>query len=242
MLQQSHEQRYLNLDSMKNTRDLGGYETKSGQYTKVKKYIRGSSSANLSLQDKKNIIEYGITHVLDLRSVFEIEHQPSLLQHGHFEYCNIPLLQETTMSILPDLSQYEGMSGYYIYLLEANKKQIKLIFEYLYENLGQNILFHCSSGKDRTGLISALLLDLAGCFEQDIVVDYRLSNEYNQEMINKLKAVMPQKDQPFLYALDQYMIEVLDYIYDEFGSAKGYLMDCGVSLQKIEDIINDFIL
>ena len=79
MMQLSREERMLQVESMTNIRDLGGYETQSGYYTKSHKFIRSTNPSKLTDEEKEYLYNYGIRLQIDLRSDFEIEQQPSSL-------------------------------------------------------------------------------------------------------------------------------------------------------------------
>lgn len=75
MLYMTREERLLSLEKMVNTRDLGGYETQNGTYSRSHKYIRASSPAQATQKDLDDLKDYGVKAVIDLRSDFEKEHQ-----------------------------------------------------------------------------------------------------------------------------------------------------------------------
>ena len=77
MLYMTREERLLPLEGMVNTRDLGGYETQSGAYSRSHKYIRASSPTHATKKDIQYLKDYGIKVVIDLRSDFEQEKQPN---------------------------------------------------------------------------------------------------------------------------------------------------------------------
>ena len=187
MMQLSREERLLHIGKMTNVRDLGGYETQEGYYTKSHKYVRSTCPSGISDDLKEQFYQYGIRTVIDLRSDYELVHQPhSLKGYKDIEYCHINLLQNENMSVLPnDIKDYQDLSGFYIFMIEANKKQLKKVFNIFLNHPYDCTLFNCSAGKDRTGVIACMLLDLAGCHEYDIVKDYSESYENNMQMIKK---------------------------------------------------------
>ena len=171
MMQLSREERLLHIGKMTNVRDLGGYETQEGYYTKSHKYVRSTCPSGISDDLKEQFYQYGIRTVIDLRSDYELVHQPhSLKGYKDIEYYHINLLQNENMSVLPnDIKDYQDLSGFYIFMIEANKKQLKKVFNIFLNHPYDCTLFNCSAGKDRTGVIACMLLDLAGCHEYDIV-------------------------------------------------------------------------
>lgn len=244
MMQLSREERLLHIGKMTNVRDLGGYETQEGYYTKSHKYVRSTCPSGISDDLKEQFYQYGIRTVIDLRSDYELVHQPhSLKGYKDIEYYHINLLQNENMSVLPnDIKDYQDLSGFYIFMIEANKKQFKKVFNIFLNHPYDCTLFNCSAGKDRTGVIACMLLDLAGCHEYDIVKDYSESYENNLKLIPELEKLVDVENRVYLESEPRMMMKFLDYLRDNYGSAKEYLISCGMEEEKIIEIIENFVI
>ena len=244
MMQLSREERLLKVESMTNVRDLGGYETQNGYYTKSHKFVRSTNPGNLSKDEKEYLYDYGIRVQDDLRSDFEVDQQPSALKgYKDIEYYNINLLQSKNLNVLPsEVRNYHDLSGFYVFMLESNKEQFRQVFEIFYQHPYNAIMFNCSAGKDRTGVIAALLMDLAGCHEYDIVKDYSESYENNLKVMAKLEELVDEDNRAFLESSPKMMMKFLDYLREHYGSAKEYLVQCGLEIEKIEEIIENFTI
>lgn len=243
MLYMTREERLIPLEKMVNTRDLGGYETQAGSYSKSHKYIRASSPANATLNDLKTLKDYGVKVVIDLRSDFEKTHQENPFQKdSDIDFYEVNLFDSTTAAIVPEeVKQYKDLGGVYIYMLEGMKNKFKDIFDIFLKHPDDCILFHCSAGKDRTGMVSALLLDLIGCHEYDIVKDYSESYENNIEINEGLAQMMEDEEaKQYLKSSPRYMMEVLDYLREHYGSAKEYLLETGIKVEEIDQLIENF--
>ena len=245
MLYMTREERLLKLEKMVNTRDLGGYETQSGAYSRAHKYVRASSPSNATQKDLEDLKAYGVEVVIDLRSDFERKKQVNPFEKDpDVDYYGVNLFHSDQAVMVPEeIKTYNDMGGVYIYLLESSKKQIKDVFDIMLKYPYQCVLFHCSAGKDRTGVISALLLDLIGCHEYDIVKDYSESYENNIEINEQLAAMMNDENaKQYLKSSPRYMMEFLDYLREKYGSAKEYLLEIGVKLEDLEEIIENFTI
>lgn len=244
MLQLSREERLIKLKGATNVRDLGGYETQQGYYTKTHRFVRSASTTHVTDEDKKILYDYGIRHVIDLRSDYELVHQPDIFKESdNIIYHNINLIQSKTANVVPDdIMNYKDLSGFYIYIIEVHKEKMKEVFDLFAKYLYDGILFHCSAGKDRTGIIAALLMDLVGCHEYDIVKDYSESYENNLAIMQELEEMVEPEQRAMLGSNPNYMIRFLDYLRDHYGSAKEYLLSCGVDATAIEEIIESFII
>lgn len=245
MLYMTREERMISLEKMVNTRDLGGYETQSGTYSKAHKYIRASSPANATKEDIETLKEYGVKAVIDLRSDFEKEHQKNPFSNDpDIDFYEVNLFDSTSASIVPEeVKQYKDLGGVYIYMLEGMKKKFKDIFEIFLKYPYEGVMFHCSAGKDRTGMTAALLLDLIGCHEYDIVKDYSESYENNIEINEGLLEMMKDEEaKQYLNSSPRYMMEFLDYLREHYGSSKEYLIEIGLSYDEIEQLIENFTI
>jgi protein-tyrosine phosphatase len=248
MMQLSREERLLPIDGITNARDIGGYETQDGHYTKTKKYIRTASPDRLDEVGLSFLYDYGVRVQIDLRSEYEITRAPSKVQgYKDIAYYHVNLLQEAGMAVVPSsVKEYKDLSGLYVYMIEACKEQIKAVFEIFLQYPYDTIMFNCSAGKDRTGVIAGLLLDLVGCHEYDIVKDYSESYENNLPIISQLEQYLTTMDDSdkvdFLGSKPQYMMKFLAYIKEHYGSAKEVLYQCGLSEEQVEEIIENFII
>ena len=241
----TREERMIKLEKMVNTRDLGGYETQGASYSKSHKYIRASSPSHATDKDIEDLIAYGVEVVVDLRGDFEKKHQINPFKNKEgIDFYEVDIFQNATSAVVPqEVTQYQNLGGFYIYMLEAMKPEFKKVFDIFVKYPYETILFHCSAGKDRTGVISALLLDLVGCHEYDIVKDYSESYENNKEINEALKAMTDiEEAKEYLKSSPRYMMELLDYLREHYGSAKGYLLDIGMNYDDVEEIIENFTI
>lgn len=245
MLYMTREERLLPTEKMVNTRELGGYETQAGTYSKSHKYIRASSPSNASKHDIELLKDYGVKVVVDLRSDFEKEKAPHAFYHDQdVEYYEVNLFHSDKATVVPEeVKTYKDLGGVYIYMLESSKKQFKELFEIFLKYPYDCILFHCSAGKDRTGVTAALLLDLIGCHEYDIVKDYSESYENNKEINQGLLEMMNNEEaKQYLKSSPRYIMEFLSYLRDHYGSAKEYLIDIGLTYEQVDQLIETFTI
>ena len=245
MLYMTREQRQISLEKMTNTRDLGGYETQSGLYSRAHKYVRAAAPTYASSKDIQTLKDYGVKVVVDLRSDFEKECQPNPFANDQdIDYYEVNLFDSSKAVLVPDeVKTYKDLGGVYIYMLEGMKHKFKELFDIFMKYPYETVLFHCSAGKDRTGVTAALLLYLIGCHEYDIVKDYRESYENNKEMNASLAQMMNDEEaKQYLRSSPRYMMELLDYLREHYGSAKEYLLEIGMKNDEIEELIENFTI
>lgn len=239
----TRQERLLKINSVKNIRDLGGYETQEGYYTKAHKYIRSSAPVNLTKEDLEYLKDYGVSVVIDLRSEFEMSMANSKLKDvDGIEYYHIDLFNDPKAQLISkEQTNFKDMGDLYIIMLDHLQFQIYNVFKIFLNHPYDGILFNCSAGKDRTGVISALLLDLAGCHEYDIVKDYAESFENNKEIYEELLKLSPTGNEEHLLSQPLYMMKMLNHLREKYGSARNYLINIGFSEDEVEDLKNIFI-
>ncbi len=238
----TREERMIQLEKMYNTRDLGGYETQSSYYTKTHRFIRAASPALMSEKDREKLYDYGVRIEIDLRGSFEREKAPSRLKgYKDITYFTVDLLSGMNVDVIPkDMREFKSIADLYIMMLEYCKPKIKEVFDIFLNHLDTTILFNCSAGKDRTGVIAALLLDLAGCHDYDIVKDYMESFENIQPMYEVLLSGVGEEQENFLASKPQYMMLFLDHLRENYGSAKTYLLELGFTEEEVQEIEDSF--
>lgn len=169
--------RHIPLGGMYNLRDLGGYPVTGGGETAWERMLRGDNPEHLTEEDIQWLLERDITTVVDLRSEAEVGHKPDQLSGVQgFSYLNCPLLETDRM---PNLENDVG-AGYFR-VLEGRRRMVKALRAVAAAPGG--VLFHCTAGKDRTGLMAALLLGLAGVGREEILADYQVSETYLADVI-----------------------------------------------------------
>lgn len=232
-------QRRLNFDGIENLRDLGGYTTAHGRQTRWRSFLRANHFQAWTTQAQQALIEYGVKVVIDLRAPSELESMPNTFaSSSQVTYLNLPLMPRelyigTTFQTLINTMQdpYEM----YVFMLEECKTPIGEIFTAIATHNTQTTLFHCHAGKDRTGIVAALLLSLAGVDDEVIAQEYALTGEYLSEGITRerLQAQDRGEDMNRFDLLastpKQSMQTTLDYLRDHYTDAPTYLQTCGVS-------------
>ncbi|MHC5375338.1 tyrosine-protein phosphatase [Enterococcus sp. LJL120] len=224
----------LPLKGSYNTRELGGYPTGNGAIN-FHKFIRSDSITALTNQDLDFLKEYGLQTIVDLRSDAEVAQAPNPQMEG-VENLHIPLITGDIADATKDLSRSMKltMGSFYINVLKDYPQNLVKVFEAMADSQGA-VLFHCSAGKDRTGIIAAFLLDLAGVSEADIIANYQLTHTYlkTNPTFTKSASGYPQE---MFYSLPSYMEELLSYLYQNYDSAENYLKTFGLSELAIENL------
>ena len=236
-----HEQpiRRLPLDGAFNVRDLGGYPTANGSRTQYRRFLRADGLGRLTSWDAKYLHSYGVRAVLDLRDESEASQTPNVKLGKDVIYENIPLLDfnAANMEEVQQMFELGTFSLQYVYehILE-NYDAVRSCFKFIADAPKGCVLFHCSVGKDRTGVLAMLLLSLAGVDKWDILADYVQSwpNLMRDEVFredwldsaqNEFRIGMTSDPEAMMYAFD--------LLEDEHGGVEGYLLECGVPDEEV---------
>lgn len=224
----------LRFPDLLNVRELGGHPTSDGARTRSHSLLRADDLAQLTNEGAQELAAYGVRTVIDLRWPGEISAKPhpgALGAHG--VHCHrISLLAS-------DEIQWASLSGectkemWKCAVLEHTRPQLKEVLNVIADAATEPLLFHCVAGKDRTGLIAALLLALADVVPDAIAADYaesssRLADAYVTRYPDLQRAEIFEA----LRCPEEGVHNMLAYLA-QYGGAAGYLREIGLSDARI---------
>ena len=245
------DSRWLDVPGAYNVRDLGGYRTADGKTTRWRAFLRADSLHNLSESTKNGLIEYGVRTVIDLRRTRETVDTPNALADmDDIRYFHLNMIGDTNPPgyIAPPPDEWttpELTSNIYRVLLDQRQDVISETMVTLANSEGHTAIYHCAAGTDRTGIISALLLGLAGVQADTIVDDYALSAHGLRRWI--LAEGIPDSlvgkdfnldEPPQFLAPPEAMERTLQHLGDQYGDIESYVRHIGLTDAQINDIRN----
>lgn len=186
--------------------------------------------------DIKALEDYGVKTVIDLRGDYEAEDTPTSLsrikgsQAHHISLFELNVADAETNDLT--------LAQSYELIIDKYKVNVVKILNAIADAQQGAILYHCFFGKDRTGILSMLLLHIAGVSTEDIVADYQQSYTYVLPYIKSHLAILWSTDRTMHYSLPETMSELINYIDEKYGSIDNYILDIGVSdctINKIRD-------
>ena len=241
--------RKIKFRKIRNARDLGGLKTKDGLHIKKGMLIRSAHLGDATEKDISVLVNtYKLRNIIDLRIKAEIETDRDKNIPGA-EYENLSVLDEGIFGIARDKYSLEA----WLNLFDENRENpelvfgdmyrkilfgdrvipyVKRVFDILLEDREGAVLWHCSAGKDRAGVITVLILAALGVSEEDIIKDYMLTGEVSKKEIFRAKLFLPFKfrdknKRKCVYTLlgvnEKYITDIFDVISKEYGTVGNFL-------------------
>jgi len=179
--------RQLNWPETLNTRELGGYPLAGGGQTRWGVFVRSENPALLTAEGQRALRDYGIRTVIDLRFASELKVNPNPMGGpgvdgaDGVDYLNLPLDIDQNLLWQAGDDPAAAMSDLYLRLAETNRGHVAAVLTSIARARPGGVLFHCHAGKDRTGLIAALLLGGLGVRDEAIIADYAYTTPQLQE-------------------------------------------------------------
>lgn len=214
----------LDIDNIKNARDLGGVPTLDHRSTKWHEFFRTASLDDINEADMEQLKKLNISTIIDLRRINEIDFESESHKKikENFDYHHISLApdrefrkEEIEKIISGKISvgqSYRNLIDHYV--------AVKEIVEVLARAEG-SVLYHCQEGKDRTGIVSMIIMGLADVARGDIIADYEISSAH----LGYIERY--DEDEPFsVFRITDpyYMKEAYDYVIRKYGSFEAYLI------------------
>jgi protein-tyrosine phosphatase len=246
--------RQISFKSIYNFRDLGGYQTKCGRPVIWRRLFRSGELHKINENDLDQLqVEIGLKSVLDLRSDLELrEKGVGLISLSGFKYFNVSLIsdggdKEGNQRRYQNLT---NMGEFYIKLSRQKEFGRKIIeaLEVIANPINHPLVFHCSAGKDRTGILAALVLDFLGVSENDIAADYSLTALHPQEPFNRINGdVVKQAEKHglplfFWEVSPELILLYLAKLREEYGSCENYLQVCGARSSLLNSLKNSLLV
>ncbi|MQS53282.1 tyrosine-protein phosphatase [Companilactobacillus mishanensis] len=251
--------RILDLEAGINFRELGGYQTTSGQSVKYHKALRSAGLGDLTNNDLTYLKDYGVKTDVDFRSQSEIDKKPDRLPDGA-KYISLPVFSDDQTeaskiqdSVIPEID-FDPADGYN-HMLEVYRNMImedqsreayRGFFNELLGNSKDNdvVLFHCTAGKDRTGMGAVFFLYTLGVPLPTIKEDYLLTNQASKGYVANLLKQVEERDPSLVESIKALMTVNENYlnvaqkaIEETSGSLDNYIRtDLGVSDHEVADL------
>lgn len=239
-------QRVLALEGAWNVRTFAGLQGRNGPIPATA-FVRTADLSRLTAADRDTLAAAGVKLDIDLRTNDELQQSPDVLANdARFDYQRISLMGTEKMDLQKMMTSFpDSLGAAYVQWLGSNQPQFRDVFQRIAAQQDGAVLYHCTAGKDRTGIISGILLDLAGVPRADIVHNYAISAHYlegqpkdsamNVQMMALIKQhpEIARKMAGMGGTAPENMEMFLDALHAQYGGAAGYLKAVGLSEEEI---------
>jgi protein-tyrosine phosphatase len=197
--------------------------------------VRSDSVAHLTPVGREAMIAYGIATVIDLRTDAELLKAPSpCADNAGPSYAHRPLIDD---SMMVGLGEASGMFERYLWMLDGRAEAFRTIFETVAAVDG-GVVFHCFAGKDRTGLVAAMLLSVAGVPDDAIATDFaetdaQLAVRYEEWIAAEAPERRSEMREELRCPPDR-ILGVLDHLNQRWGGVHGYMEAAGMKTADID--------
>ena len=218
----------IHLEGADNARDLGGLKTTEGAVIREKKLIRSNRLSKLT-QNDMNLLsnEYHLHKILDLRTPMEVE-QEADLEIPEASYMNIPFFMESMVGVSREQETKKQMLHMHKF---CNQQITKAVREVMTTENG-SVLWHCTEGKDRCGLLSAIILFLLDVSEEDVMEDYLKTNKAAIRRVEKIRKKLHvagfhqekiEKLEGYFVAKEEFLNAALKTMKEDHGSINQFI-------------------
>jgi protein-tyrosine phosphatase len=228
--------RHIAIEGTHNIRDLGGYVTARGTMIPPRRFLRADCLHRLGVGGTDRLISEGLSSVIDLRTKDEVATAPSFFAGlAGVEYINLPLFDDLSPTALAtvDTQHAHPLVPFYISALDTRGAAVCEILTHIARVQEGAVLFNCTAGKDRTGIIAALLLGLAGVSDEDIIDDYVLTEQMIPDLVTEFLSISRENGgdveryATLLESPADTMAKMLSHISAQYGSVEEYVTRIG---------------
>ncbi|MFE3944095.1 tyrosine-protein phosphatase [Streptomyces sp. NPDC059118] len=221
--------RHVAFERLHNFRDLGGYRSADGRTVAWQTLYRADSLGKLRGADWERFLALGVQTVIDLRYPWEIEAKGRVPEAERFHYVNLSIEHQPydQAEISPDIDPWRYLADRFAEVTEDGAEEIRQVLEQIAGAPGP-VVFHCTSGKDRTGLIGVFVLTLLGVDRKDVLADFELTELATERLLADWHTANPDRVMKwpgYGRAPAKIMELVLADLESRYGSVHGYLKD-----------------
>jgi protein-tyrosine phosphatase len=186
-----HHERRLPFEGAANFRDLGGYPARGGRRTRWRRLYRADSLSDLTFADLERLAGLGLRGIVDFRTEGERTLKPNrlpadasirMLEPGFLPAGTLEMLDDVRAGSITTDEVERRVAGQYRRYGVDHVQEYRRALDFALEARNYPLLMHCTSGKDRTGFASALLLLAVGVPRDVVVQDYSLTNLYRRDV------------------------------------------------------------
>ena len=241
-------------------RDLGGIKNKEGKVIKSNMIVRGKSLYKLKKKEIEKVKSYKLAKVIDLRTAVEVDEKPNTII-DKIKYMHMPIFKEKTAGIthekeeskLKMLMNMVSIENLYK-LMVTDKYSIEQLKNIIHEIINSDtypVLFHCTAGKDRTGVVAMLILNILDVDEKIIMSNYLEINKKHKPKANLfyglINVLMWNKElaikaRSYYMVHESYLETAIAAIKETYGSVETYIKEALGVTDEMKQAFKDKVL
>lgn len=235
----------LEIDGLSNARDLGGLRTGDGRVVRQGIVVRSDSLRSLTAKGHQDFIEIvGPRTVIDLRIELEVERGGYYLIDETITVRNYPMRPLSGLNQEQiDAGACDNLIDDYMGQIEVNGDAVIAVLRHLADPEQHPVVYHCTAGKDRTGVVTAQLLGILGIDDATIAADYHVTTANMVPIIARMRGAQVYKDNGLAYAPDwifesepETMLSFLAQMTERYGSAEAWALGRGLAPAEIDSL------
>jgi protein-tyrosine phosphatase len=242
-------ERLLPLDGASNFRDLGGYPTTDGGMTRWGQLFRSDTLHELTEADLEVLRGVGLVSVIDLRTATELDRSGrGLLGQEEVAYLHASVLREEGgESVAIPAPSDDDPAERYLWYLEVGRGALTEALTMVADPQNRPLVFHCAAGKDRTGVLAALILDILGVEHGVIVDDYAITATRMGLILERLRrdpvwgSSIAEIPPGRVHAEAATMARFLELLHERHGGAREWALAAGVPGESLRAMTTQLV-
>lgn len=246
----TEQDRWVHLERCGNFRDMGGYRTTGGRTLRWRRLFRSAHLGRLSEADVACVRDQlGIRTVIDLRHEEELEKagRAVIADHEGVRFMNVSWNRKAGDDPEDPMPGVERLWLHYLWTFRGVGHAVAQALTVLSDPESYPVVFHCAGGKDRTGMLAAVVLDLLDVPHDVIVADYHLTEQARSRLTDEQLAAAVRivseagMHEEVLRARERTMVEFLEGVRGEHGSIRDYVASQGIGPDVIESLRSNLL-
>lgn len=234
--------RGLPVDGLLNIRDLGGLPTADGGRIAPGRLIRSDNPRGLTEAGRRQFVDRVAPRLLiDLRTTLEVEREGYEAPSADTTVVNLPMMPLAGVNQEQiDAGAFDNLVDDYLGQIEVNGDSVAEAVRYIAEGDHAPVVVHCTAGKDRTGIVVAMVLDLVGVPHREIVADYHITAANMAPIVDRIRAARVFQANglaaapDWIFAADAATMQgFLAGVADRYGGAAGWARERGLGAADI---------
>lgn len=232
----------LSIDGLVNARDLGGLRTADGRTVLSRQVIRSDNPKGLTDKGQEDLAEIvAPALIVDLRMVLEVAREGYTIGHNPARIVNLPMLPQSGVNQEQiDAGAADNLVEDYLRQIDVNAGSIVEALRLISDPANRPVVIHCTAGKDRTGIVVAMLLDILGVDHEVIVADYHVTTANMATILERIRSAQVYQDNGLaaapLWIFESHpetMRGFLERMTQAYGSGEAWALGKGLTPDEI---------